>query len=119
MQSFFRFFIKEISYCNSVDARSKDHPQALRIFPSRYIPSPPKMKDRTTKYRGDQLEKRVERLYKRLGKFNVKRNLVITDKFGNISQIDVVYGMFFRTYIECKNYSGPVPLEDVAKFKGK
>lgn len=53
-----------------------------------------------------------------MGKWNVKRNLTLIDKFGNISQIDVRYGLFFKKYIECKNYSGkPVPLEDVAKFK--
>lgn len=69
--------------------------------------------------KGDALEKRVERLYNKLGKWNVKRNLILWDKYGNKSQIDVTYGYFFKKYIECKNYSSGhlVPLDDVAKFK--
>jgi len=73
---------------------------------------------RANKIKGDLLEKRVERLFKRLWKLNVKRDVTVTDKFGNKSQIDVMYGLFFKTFIECKNYTGHlVPLEDVAKFK--
>jgi hypothetical protein len=70
-----------------------------------------------TKQKGDRLEKRVVNLYKKLGKWNVKHDVTLVDKFGNRSQIDVVYGLFFKKYIECKNYSGSVPLEMVAKFK--
>jgi restriction endonuclease Mrr len=71
----------------------------------------------TTAQKGDALEKRVIRLLKRLGKMNIKSNVIIKDAFGNISEIDVMYGIFSKTYIECKNYSAPVPLKDVAKFK--
>lgn len=70
-----------------------------------------------TKVKGDAFEMRVERLYKKLGKWNVKRNVILYDRFGNQSQIDLTYGYFRKTYIECKNYSDSVPLEMVAKFK--
>jgi hypothetical protein len=73
--------------------------------------------DDKNKVKGDQLEYRIVKLYKNLGKWNVRHDVTIVDKFGNKSQIDVTYGLFFRKYIECKNYSGPVPLEMVAKFK--
>ncbi|KAF2070458.1 hypothetical protein CYY_008223 [Polysphondylium violaceum] len=50
--------------------------------------------------------------------FNIKRNVILKDKNGNISEIDIVYGFIFKKYIECKCYtSQPVPLKDVAKFK--
>src|SRR5690606_34135698 len=62
-------------------------------------------------------ERRVVRLFKRLGKWNVKHDVTLIDKNGNRSQIDIVYGLFFKTYVECKNYTNPVPLKDVAKFK--
>lgn len=90
----------------------------------------------TTKEKGDSLERRVERLYRRLGKLNVKRNVALKDLNGNASQIDVRYGLIWRyanradhrnisfrnfiycrKYVECKNYNHPVPLEMVAKFK--
>lgn len=73
--------------------------------------------EETTKEKGDRLEKRVEDLYRKMGKFNVTRNVVLKDGYGNISQIDVTYGIFFKKYIECKNYTGTVALENVAKFK--
>jgi hypothetical protein len=42
----------------------------------------------------------------------------LTDRFGDKSEIDVVYGLFWKRYIECKTYSSKlVPLSDVAKFK--
>lgn len=73
---------------------------------------------RRNQEKGLALEKRVELLYKRLGKWNVKRDVKLIDGYGNLSQIDVTYGRFFRVYIECKNYGDkPVPLSDVAKFK--
>ncbi len=31
--------------------------------------------------------------------------------FRNISQIDLAFGFWRRTYVECKCYSGPVPLK--------
>jgi hypothetical protein len=43
--------------------------------------------------------------------------VILRDSHGNISEIDVIAGTFFKTYVECKNYSGSVPLEAVAKFK--
>jgi hypothetical protein len=70
-----------------------------------------------SKEKGDQFEKRVQRLLQRAGKWRVRRDVVLRDKFGNISQIDLTYGLLRTTYVECKNYSGPVPLEMVAKFK--
>lgn len=69
------------------------------------------------KDKGDQLEKRVEKILKRLGRWNIKRSVFIYDRFGNKSEIDLVYGIFFKRYVECKNYSDSVPLEMVAKFK--
>ena len=66
--------------------------------------------------RGLAFEKEVERLFRRLGHFRVKRNVTLRDSHGNLSQIDLVYGLWRRVYVECKNYSGPVPLKDVAKF---
>ena len=69
---------------------------------------------------------------------------MLRDEFGNLSQIDVRFGLFRSTYVECKNYSSKypdfifecvafltrvcylclmfildssVPLSDVAKFK--
>eukprot|EP01113_Clastostelium_recurvatum_P000718 TRINITY_DN10324_c0_g1_i2.p1 TRINITY_DN10324_c0_g1~~TRINITY_DN10324_c0_g1_i2.p1 ORF type:complete len:217 (-),score=49.37 TRINITY_DN10324_c0_g1_i2:147-797(-) len=71
-----------------------------------------------TKARGDHLEKRVQRiLYKSLY-FPVRRNILMRDKHGNLSEIDVKAGWLFPRYVECKNYgSMSVPLEDVAKFK--
>ena len=42
----------------------------------------------------------------------------LQDKNGNLSEIDIVTGWLFKTYVECKKYdSQSVPLEDVAKFK--
>ncbi len=76
-----------------------------------------KAKEETAKEKGDRLEWRVVNLYKKLGKWNVKHDVTLKDKNGNTSQIDVVYGLLYRKYVECKNYSGPVPLEMVAKFK--
>lgn len=32
-------------------------------------------------------------------------------------EIDITYGLIFKKYIECKNFTGPVPLDYVAKFK--
>lgn len=68
--------------------------------------------------RGLALEQRVVRLFQRRGAFNVRRSVRVRDKFGNMSEIDVIAGIGpFKTYIECKNYSNSrVPLEDVAKF---
>lgn len=38
-----------------------------------------------SKQKGDQLEIRVEKMYKRMLKFNVKRHNIIRDHHGNIS----------------------------------
>lgn len=69
--------------------------------------------------KGIKFEKKICKLFERLGKKNIKHNVQLRDKFGNLSQIDVVYGYFFKTYIECKFYhqDHAVPFEDVAKFK--
>jgi len=78
---------------------------------------PTKPVQETAKEKGDRLEYRVVKLYKRLGKWNVQHDVTLKDKYGNISQIDVIYGLLFRKYVECKNYAEPVALEKVAKFK--
>jgi hypothetical protein len=70
-----------------------------------------------SKEKGDAFEIKIEKLFKRLGKWNVKRNVILFDRFGNQSQIDLTFGLFRKTYVECKNYSDSVPLEMVAKFK--
>lgn len=69
--------------------------------------------------KGIKFEKKLSKLFQDLGKNNVKHNITLKDKHGNISQIDLVYGIFFKNYIECKFYhkDHSVPLEDVAKFK--
>lgn len=73
----------------------------------------------TTKQKGDALEIQVERILRREGRWRVRRNVELRDSHGNRSQIDVMYGLFRRRYVECKNYSSEhkVPLDDVAKFK--
>lgn len=71
----------------------------------------------TTKDKGDRLERRVERVLSGLGHTPVRRNVIIKDGNGNRSEIDLVAGRWFPLYVECKNYSHPVPLEQVAKFK--
>lgn len=73
----------------------------------------------TTKELGDELELRVAALLRRLGKRRVQHNVGLVDQFGNRSQIDVQYGLLFKRYVECKNYTSglSVPLSDVAKFK--
>jgi hypothetical protein len=68
--------------------------------------------------RGKQLEDRVARILNAEGRGKVTTNVILRDSFGNRSEIDVVCGRIFKTYIECKNYSRrTIPLEDVAKFK--
>jgi hypothetical protein len=78
-----------------------------------------KKKAQTSKEIGTELEERVVDLYRRLGYFRVKRSVLVTDHFGNLSEIDVKAGIIFRRYVECKNYSltHSVPFSDVAKFK--
>ena len=44
-------------------------------------------KVRTSKAKGDELENRVVRLYKKRGEWFVKKDLTLRDNFGNISQI--------------------------------
>jgi hypothetical protein len=67
---------------------------------------------------GDELEDRVAQMYSRFQKWGVTKNVIMKDRFGNISEIDVRYGILRKYYIECKNYgSKPVPLSDVAKFR--
>eukprot|EP01133_Synstelium_polycarpum_P001474 gene1474-1712_t len=69
------------------------------------------------KKKGIGFEKTVADILEKRMEFGVKRNVILTDKYGNKSEIDIVYGYFSKTYVECKNYLGPVPLSDVAKFK--
>jgi len=75
----------------------------------------------TSKAKGDALELRVVAILKRLGHGNVRRSVFMNDRYGNRSEIDVVYGRwpFGPRYVECKHYSlgNTVPLSDIAKFK--
>jgi hypothetical protein len=76
----------------------------------------------TSKEIGTALELRVARALHRGGYRGVQRNLVLTDRHGNRSEIDVAYqdALWRRRYIECKAYHGSgssVGLEEVAKFK--
>lgn len=49
---------------------------------------------------------------------NVRQSVILTDRFGDKSEIDIIYGLFWKRYVECKTYSSKlVPLSDVAKFK--
>lgn len=72
---------------------------------------------KTTVDAGKDLEQRVARMLKRRGHINIKMNQRIKDSNGNWSEFDIVYGWPVRHYVECKNYSHPVKLEMVAKFK--
>jgi hypothetical protein len=76
----------------------------------------------TSKQTGDALEARVARALLRGGLGPVSRNVFFKDRFGNRSEIDVVYGWprWRRVFVECKAYHGSgasVGLEEVAKFK--
>lgn len=71
----------------------------------------------TSKERGDALESRVARILEREGRWRVRTNVRAKDRHGNVSEFDVVAGFLRPLYVECKNYSRPVPLSDVAKFK--
>jgi hypothetical protein len=72
----------------------------------------------TTKDIGDALEERVAALLRAEGRWRVRRDVRLTDRHGNLSQIDVAYGWLAPTYVECKNYTSgkAVSLGDVAKF---
>lgn len=74
---------------------------------------------KTTYDAGKELEERVARMLKKRGHINIKMNQRVKDKNGNLSEFDIVYGWPVRHYVECKNYSHPVKLEMVAKFKVK
>ena len=76
----------------------------------------------TTKDIGNALELRVAHALRSGGYASVQRNVILTDRHGNRSEIDVVFrdGLWRRSYIECKAYHGSgsnVGLEEVAKFK--
>ena len=71
----------------------------------------------TTVDAGKELEDRVARMLKKRGHLNIKKNQRVKDRNGNWSEFDIVYGWPIRHYVECKNYSHPVKLEMVAKFK--
>lgn len=67
---------------------------------------------------GHKFEDRVAKHFRVAGKWNVRQSVILTDRFGDKSEIDVVYGWYWKHYIECKTYSSKlVPLSDVAKFK--
>jgi len=72
---------------------------------------------RDARARGAALEARVAGLLSSSG-HPVRRNVLLRDAHGNLSEVDVVYGWLLPVYVECKAYApgSPVPLEDVAKF---
>ena len=72
---------------------------------------------KTTVDAGKQLEERVAAMLRKRGHVNIKMNQRVKDRNGNWSEFDIVYGWPIRHYVECKNYSHPVKLEMVAKFK--
>lgn len=49
---------------------------------------------------GKHLEERVARLYKKLGKKNVRKNVILVDQSGNRSEIDVCYGFVFLLFCD-------------------
>jgi len=76
--------------------------------------------------KGLVLERRVMKLLKKEGNYNVETNVFLKDRHGNRSEIDVTYHVYpswwpfnnNKRYVECKSYSShSVPLEDVSKFK--
>lgn len=74
--------------------------------------------DELTTEKGKALEARVAKLLRREGRWRVRTNVMVADRFGNTSELDVTHGLLLRHAIECKNYARrSVPLEDVAKFK--
>ncbi|KAL6056520.1 hypothetical protein QOT17_008121 [Balamuthia mandrillaris] len=67
--------------------------------------------------KGVSFEARVANTFSRLGKWNVRKNILLRDANNNLSEIDVRFGLFWKRYVECKNHSQPIPLDMVAKFK--
>lgn len=67
--------------------------------------------------RGQLLENRVYNLLKKAGKRNIRKNVLVRDSNGNLSEIDIMFGYLFPQYVECKAYESSVGLEQVAKFK--
>lgn len=56
--------------------------------------------------------------FRRAMRINVRQSVILTDRFGDKSEIDIIHGLFWKRYVECKTYSSKlVPLSDVAKFK--
>lgn len=90
---------------------------AAKPPPSSKPPVQPPAQD--TKAKGEALERRVAATLARLGKPNIRTNVLLRDANGNLSEVDVVYGRWRRYFVECKAYAPayPVPLDDVAKFK--
>ena len=69
------------------------------------------------KKKGDTLEIFIEHLLKDLGKKKVKRNRTYK-KRGFRAQVDITYGLFRPSFVECKHYSAHVPYEEFMKFVG-
>jgi hypothetical protein len=70
--------------------------------------------------KGRALEKRVVKLFESRG-YKTQTNVFIRNPEGNLSEIDIIASSWVpwkgRWYIECKNYSKPLPLHSVAQFK--
>ena len=95
------------------------NPTIVRRFSSTHSKTPIASSEtlKTTVDAGKQLEERVARMLRKRGHVNIKMNQRVKDRNGNWSEFDIVYGWPIKHYVECKNYSNPVKLEMVAKFK--
>ncbi len=73
----------------------------------------------TSKAVGDILEERIARILSWEGRLKIRRNVHLTDRFGNRSEVDVLWGLFVRHAVECKHYAPDrtISLDAVAKFK--
>lgn len=83
-----------------------------KIIKKREIKNPTK-----NQKRGNKLEDIVEILLKEKH-FKVKRNQIV--KYDSTySEIDFIYGIIRKKYVECKEYKRKnVPLKDITKFYG-
>jgi hypothetical protein len=110
----------------------------LRRFASSTSSAAASAAGRAAREKGQDLENRVKRIFELEGVKPVRTNVILKDRFGNRSEIDLVAGKYRKRYVECKNYGSSggagnggsgsgsssgsgsgssVPLEDVAKFK--
>jgi hypothetical protein len=81
------------------------------------------MVKKTPNYLGKKFEEFVANIYFDLGKNNIKRNVRLYKRKKKIySEFDIVYGILFKTYIECKYHStisSKVSAQEVSFFAEK